>query len=100
VQRAHLSVRTVLAPYVDIVELDDDGMCCGAGGAYSALHPEMAGAIRERKLAAIERSGARVVASANPGCSMWLAAAGLDVRHPVELIAEAIGQGGRSSGGR
>jgi len=91
VQRAHLAVRTVLAPYVDLVELDDEGMCCGAGGAYSAVHPDMAGAIRDRKLAAIERSGATVVASANPGCSLWLASAGLDVRHPVELIAQAIG---------
>ena len=32
----------------------------------------------------------RVVASANPGCAMHLAAAGLDVRHPVDLVAEAI----------
>ncbi len=91
VQRAHLPVRAVLAPYVEVVELDDEGMCCGAGGAYSALHPAMAGEIRDRKLAAIERTGARVVASANPGCSLWLAAGGLDVRHPVELVAEAIG---------
>jgi glycolate oxidase iron-sulfur subunit len=91
VQRAHLPVRTVLAPYVSVVELDDEGMCCGAGGAYSAQHPKMAGLIRDRKLAAIERSGAQVVASANPGCSLWLAAAGVEVCHPVELIAEAIG---------
>jgi glycolate oxidase iron-sulfur subunit len=90
VQRAHLAVRSVLAPYVDVVELDDEGMCCGAGGAYSALHPEMAGAIRARKLAAIERSGATLVVSANPGCSLWLAAAGVDVCHPVELVAAAI----------
>jgi glycolate oxidase iron-sulfur subunit len=74
-----------------VVELDDEGMCCGAGGAYSAQHPGMAGLIRDRKLAAIERSGARIVASANPGCALWLAAAGVEVRHPVELIAEAIG---------
>jgi glycolate oxidase iron-sulfur subunit len=93
VQRAHQPVRTVLAPYADAVELDDEGLCCGAGGAYSALHPEMAGSIRDRKLAAVARSGARVVVSANPGCSLWLAAAGLDVRHPMEVVAEAIGVG-------
>jgi len=90
VQRAHLAVRTVLAPFVDVVELDDEGMCCGAGGAYSAQHPEMAGLIRDRKLAAIARSGAKVVASANPGCSLWLSAAGVTVLHPVELIADGI----------
>ena len=90
VQRAHQHVRTVLAPYADLVDLDDDGLCCGAGGAYAVIHPEMAGDLRERKVAAIRRTGAPVVASANPGCILHLQAAGLDVRHPFELIAEAL----------
>ena len=90
VQRNHQHVRAVLAPFADLVELDDEGLCCGAGGAYSALHPELARPIRDRKVAAVGRSGAAVVASANPGCALWLAAAGLDVRHPVEIVAAAI----------
>ena len=94
VQRAHEPVRAVLAHVADVVELDDEGLCCGAGGAYSALQPALATAVRDRKVAAIaraaERSGASVVASANPGCALHLAAAGLDVRHPVDLVAEAL----------
>ena len=90
VQRAHQHVRTVLQPFADLVELDDDGLCCGAGGAYAALHPDMASEIRDRKVAAIRRTGAPVVASANPGCILHLQAAGLDVRHPMELVAEAL----------
>ncbi len=94
VQRAHEPVRTVLRHVTVVAELDDDGLCCGAGGAYSALQPELSSAIRERKLGAIaaatERSGATVVASANPGCVMHLAAAGVDARHPVDLVAEAV----------
>lgn len=91
VQHAHLHVRTVLRPFVsELVELDDEGLCCGAGGAYAALHPKMAADIRARKLDAIARSGALVVASANPGCTLHLAAAGIDVRHPVELLDKAI----------
>ena len=36
VQRVHGATRTVLRPFVrELVELDDDGLCCGAGGAYS-----------------------------------------------------------------
>jgi glycolate oxidase iron-sulfur subunit len=93
VQRAHQHVRTVLRPFVELVELDDEGLCCGAGGAYAVQHPELARAIRGRKVEAVRRSGAAVVASANPGCAMHLAAAGLDVRHPFELIAEAIDGG-------
>jgi len=92
VQRAHEHVRTVLRPFVrDLVELDDEGLCCGAGGAYAVLQPEMAAAIRERKLASIARSGATIVASANPGCTLHLAARGVHVVHPVELIDQALG---------
>lgn len=91
VQRAHRPVYEVLEPFVEsVATLDDDGLCCGAGGAYSVLEPDRARLIRDRKLAALERSGATVVASANPGCSLHLAAAGLDVRHPLELVAEAL----------
>jgi glycolate oxidase iron-sulfur subunit len=39
---------------------------------------------------AATRTGATVVASANPGCAMHLRAAGLDVRHPVDLVASAM----------
>jgi glycolate oxidase iron-sulfur subunit len=90
VQKAHLAVRTVLSPVADLVELDDDGLCCGAGGAYSALEPALAAEIRDRKLAAVQRAGGGVVASANPGCAMHLAAAGLTVRHPIDILADAL----------
>lgn len=90
VQRVHESVRTLLAPFVEVVELDDEGLCCGAGGAYSVMQRDLALDIRERKLESISRSGAVMVASANPGCSMHLAAAGLDVRHPVQLVADTL----------
>ena len=91
VQRVDRSVRVVLAPYADAVELDDEGRCCGAGGAYSALQPDLAGAIRSQKISVIDAAGADLVASANPGCSMWLSAAGVAARHPIEIIAEAVG---------
>ena len=90
VQKAHIAVRTVLAPVADLVELDDEGLCCGAGGAYAAAQPELAGAIRDLKVAAIARTEATVVASANPGCMLHLRAAGLDVRHPMSIVAEAL----------
>lgn len=89
-QRCHQAVRTVLEPFVDIVELDDEGLCCGAGGAYAAVHPDTAAAIRDRKLAAIARSGASSVVSANPGCVLHLATAGVDIQHPLELVARAL----------
>jgi glycolate oxidase iron-sulfur subunit len=92
-------VRTVLAPYADIVELDDEGLCCGAGGAYAAQQPELATAIRERKVAAIDRTGATVIASANPGCAYHLGAAGVRALHPLEIVDQAIVMGGVPDGG-
>ena len=93
VQKAHLAVRAVLGRYADLVELDDEGLCCGAGGAYAAQQPELAGAIRERKVAAIARTGATVVASANPGCAYHLGGAGVHPRHPLEIVDEGIRHG-------
>ncbi len=91
VQRVHLATREVLAPFVrELVELDDEGLCCGAGGAYSVLEPELAGQIRERKVASIARVRPDSVASANPGCSMHLAAVGVPTVHPMQLIDRAI----------
>lgn len=90
-QRAERHVRTVLARYAELVELGDEGRCCGAGGAYSASQPTLARAIRDQKLVAIQATAADVVASANPGCALWLAAAGVPMRHPVEIVADAAG---------
>ena len=93
-QGCHGAVRDVLRPYMEVVELDDEGLCCGAGGAYSLSEPALADEVRQRKVAAIRRaagrSGSTVVVSANPGCTMHLVAAGVDVRHPMELLSEAL----------
>jgi glycolate oxidase iron-sulfur subunit len=100
VQRAHTAVRTVLAPAYALVETDDDGLCCGAGGAYAVLQPELANEIRERKADALRRAATgAIVASANPGCMLHLRQAGLDVRHPADLLADALPQKEQSSGG-
>jgi glycolate oxidase iron-sulfur subunit len=94
VQRVEQTVRVVLEPYGEIVELDDEGRCCGAGGAFSALQPDLARQVRTQKLAVIAAAAADVVASANPGCGLWLAAAGVPVQHPVEIVAAAVGLAG------
>jgi len=95
VQRAHTPVRTVLEGAYNLVETDDDGLCCGAGGAYAVLQPGLATDIRDRKAGALRRAGAggtptAVVVSANPGCMLHLRQSGLDVRHPADLLAAAL----------
>ncbi len=96
VQRAHLPVAEILGAAYDVRVTADDGLCCGAGGAYSVFEPALADAVRDRKVAALRAAaGDRpfIVASANPGCAMHLAAAGLDVRHPAELLEDRLGPG-------
>jgi glycolate oxidase iron-sulfur subunit len=92
VQKAHGAVRQVLAPAYTLLETSDDGLCCGAGGAYSVLQPGLSAQILERKVAALRDAGGAqpVVASANPGCIMQLRGAGIDARHPADLLAEAL----------
>jgi glycolate oxidase iron-sulfur subunit len=95
VQRTHGAVRSALSPAYRLEETADDGLCCGAGGTYSLREAELSRAIRTRKVDALEASHRDahtplVVVSANPGCAMHLQAGGLTVRHPAELLADAL----------
>jgi len=97
-QHIHDAPRTLLRriPELELVEIADGDRCCGAAGIYAATQPEMAGALGQQKADAIMATGAAVVASANPGCSVQLAAQlndrGHDVAvvHPIELLDRAI----------
>jgi glycolate oxidase iron-sulfur subunit len=97
VQKAHPATRKVLERFVDIREVADDGRCCGAGGSYSVLQPELAEVIRIQKISAVRATGATTIASANPGCSIWLSNAPIEIgqdklrfAHPMTLIVEAL----------
>ena len=81
-------------PPTDLRETDDDGLCCGAGGAYAVSQPELAGEIRDRKVAALRARRRRPspAQSSRPrtrAASCTSRGAGLDVRHPADLLAEA-----------
>ena len=88
--------RRLLArlPNVELVELPEADVCCGSAGSYNLTQPAMARRLRERKVDHILATGADVVAVANPGCALQIAA-GLKARgstvrvaHPVELLDE------------
>jgi glycolate oxidase iron-sulfur subunit len=99
VQHTEGAVRAILRPAYELVETDDDGLCCGAGGAYSLTEAALSRAIRDRKVEQIRAAAGEaplLVASANPGCGMHLAAAGVDVRHPAELLAAVLDEGEES----
>ena len=83
---------------VEFVEMNDCDNCCGFGGSYSLLYPEISAPILEKKIQNIKESGADVVALDCPGCLMQikggLDARGIDdikVKHTAEIIAEKRG---------
>lgn len=93
VQRVHPAMRRVIAHVADAVELDDDGLCCGAGGSYSLTHRAEARALRRAKAEVIARAdrGRRLaIVSANPGCATHLSGLGHEVLHPIDLVARSL----------
>jgi glycolate oxidase iron-sulfur subunit len=86
------ALRRLLArvPGLDLLELPDTG-CCGAAGLHMLEEPERAARLREPLLAALARSGAVELLSANIGCRLHLAAAArMPVRHPIDFLAEHL----------
>jgi glycolate oxidase iron-sulfur subunit len=82
-------------PGVTLVEMDESDMCCGSAGVYNFLQPEMAGPLRQRKIAHLLATGAEIVATGNPGCLAWIKS-GLpagqrapEIVHPIELLDRA-----------
>ena len=80
---------------LELVEIPDGDRCCGAAGIYNVTEPEMSSRLLREKAEAIASTGATLIASANPGCTMQLRA-GLDelgvsaeIVHPIELLDRA-----------
>ena len=59
---------------------------------HIVTQPELSRRILDRKVDALRAAGGAnpIVASANPGCMVQLRGAGIDARHPADLIAEAL----------
>ncbi len=81
-------------PELRLAELADGGTCCGSAGVYNLLQPEAAGQLGARKADAVLATGAPLVVSANPGCSLQIAsamaAAGVQQPPAVRHIAEVL----------
>ena len=97
-QGIHAQPRALLGaiPGTRVVEIANGERCCGAAGLYNVTEPELSGRLQREKAEAVRATGASVIASANPGCTMQLRAGlaelGTDVRvmHPIELLDAAM----------
>jgi glycolate dehydrogenase iron-sulfur subunit len=96
-QKISRQPRTILQllPDVSLVELPESSWCCGAAGIYTITQPLQAERLLGRKTANIMSTGARWVATANPGCHLQVArgldaaGSGVNVAHPMSLLARA-----------
>ena len=68
--------RELLAgiPGVELVEIERPGMCCGSAGVYNLTQPAAAKELGLRKARSIIEAQPDVIATANPGCALQLAA--------------------------
>lgn len=71
---------------LELVEMAESDLCCGSAGSYNLQQPAMADALLARKLDSIERSGADVVVSANPGCMLQIQSGLADRGRPREVL--------------
>jgi glycolate oxidase iron-sulfur subunit len=75
-----------------VADVPEGHLCCGSAGTYNLLQPEIAGKLRDRKVANIARTGAVMVAAGNIGCITQIASGSdLPVLHTVELLDWATG---------
>jgi glycolate oxidase iron-sulfur subunit len=66
-------------------------LCCGSAGTYSVTQPELAYALRDRKLANLEPLNPQVIVSANVGCIQHLqTGTATPVKHWIEVVDEAL----------
>jgi glycolate oxidase iron-sulfur subunit len=97
-QRITAAPRALLRaiPGLELLELRDAGMCCGSAGVYNLLQPEAARELGSRKADSVVDSGASLLISANPGCTLQisseLATRGVSLRtaHTAEVLDASI----------
>jgi glycolate oxidase iron-sulfur subunit len=81
-------------PGVTLKEPIDAALCCGSAGVYNMLQPEVAEELGKQKAENLINTGADLIASPNPGCSLqiskYLQGKTISVMHPMELLDYSI----------
>ncbi|GLW21483.1 glycolate oxidase iron-sulfur subunit [Microbispora amethystogenes] len=84
-------------PGLELREVAEAAICCGSAGTYNLFQPRAARELGDRKAERVLATGAEVLVSANPGCSMQIAAAvrragGGEIRvaHTAEVLDASL----------
>jgi glycolate oxidase iron-sulfur subunit len=83
-------------PGLELAAFAEQELCCGSAGIYNLVQPGPARELGLRKAGHIAAVEPDLVATANPGCTLQIAAASrhagrpLTVVHPIELVDASI----------
>ena len=83
-------------PGIKYTELDEATWCCGSAGIYNVVRYDDALKQLERKMKNIEKTGAKIVLTGNPGCMGQIKFGAekfdvdVEVLHPVTLIKKML----------
>ncbi|MDJ0592094.1 MAG: heterodisulfide reductase-related iron-sulfur binding cluster [Pleurocapsa sp. MO_226.B13] len=97
-QKISLQPRQLLRkiPGVKLREPVDASLCCGSAGIYNMLQPETADELGKQKARNLVSTGANLIASPNPGCSLQIEKhlkrqnSNIQLFHPIELLDYSI----------
>lgn len=97
-QKISLQPRQLLKqiPGITLKEPIDAALCCGSAGIYNMLQPAVADELGQQKVNNLLNTGAKLIASPNPGCSLQikkhlrLQGKEITLMHPMELLDYAI----------
>jgi glycolate oxidase iron-sulfur subunit len=84
-----------LIPQIELVGIGQPGQCCGSAGDYMLHHRETAVRLRQPLLDQALAGSPGILLSGNVGCAMHIAeglgsGAGIEVLHPVQLLARQL----------
>jgi glycolate oxidase iron-sulfur subunit len=97
-QRIRREPRALLAgiPGLTVCEIPDGDQCCGSAGIYNLVEPASANEIGARKVDNVLSTHAKVMVSANPGCTLHVQrlvrarGARLRAMHPIEVLDHSL----------
>lgn len=75
-----------------VKDVPEGHLCCGSAGTYNILQPDIAGRLRDRKVANIASVRPDMIAAGNIGCMVQIAGGtSVPVVHTIELLDWATG---------
>jgi L-lactate dehydrogenase complex protein LldE len=71
---------------LELVPLNEEETCCGFGGVFSVIYPEVSRAMMEAKVNNIVASGAEYIVASDPGCLMNIAGGLQKIGSPIRAL--------------